>query len=99
MKQKICISIDLVCELQQATYLVNQILQVANIESIDSLYMRDEQYNTYVNISTMNRLRDELDPKPKIEIEYDESPKEKESLVLSMLESAKEQKTIDEGSF
>jgi len=44
-------------------------------------------------------LRDELDPKPKIEIEYDESPKEKESLVLSMLESAKEQKTIDEGSF
>jgi hypothetical protein len=76
MKQKIMISIDLVCELKSAVYLVDQILQVASIDSIDSLYMRDEKYNTYVNISTMNRLREELNPAPKIEIAYSESEKE-----------------------
>jgi hypothetical protein len=96
MKQKIVISIDLVCELSSAVYLVNQILQVANIDSIDSLYMRDEKYNTYINISTMNRLRDELNPTPAPKVD---EAKEKESLVLSMFESAHEQKTIEEGSF
>jgi hypothetical protein len=69
-------------------------VQQAGIEHIENFSLRDGSYNTYFNIYSHEAMDKALQPKPE-----PDDPKEKEALLMSMLESAKEQKIIDEGRF
>ena len=72
------------------------VLQQAGIEHIENFSLRDGSYSTFFNIYSHEAMDKALEPKPEAE---PDDPKEKESLIVSMFESAKEQKIIDEGGF